>query len=67
MYYFYNRSCVGRESFKAFQAGDLSWLTDTPVVFLNIGQYVNNHNAGNNYSVCQIIQIIHLNYFISNQ
>ena len=42
-----NRSCVGRESFKAFQAADLTWLTDTPIVCLNIGQYVNNHNAGN--------------------
>ncbi|KAJ9581408.1 hypothetical protein L9F63_023414, partial [Diploptera punctata] len=38
------KSCVGRESFKSFQAADVSWLTETPVIPLNVGQYVNNHS-----------------------
>lgn len=38
------KSCVGRDSFRSFQAADLTWLTETPVVPLNVGQYVNNHS-----------------------
>ncbi|PSN45257.1 SET domain-containing protein 9 [Blattella germanica] len=40
------KSCVGRDSVKPHQAADLTWLTDTPVMPLNIGQYVNNQSPG---------------------
>lgn len=40
------KSCVRRDSVCPYQAGDLTWLTDHPVMPLNIGQYVNNHSPG---------------------
>lgn len=38
------RSCMMRDSFWPYNSCDESWLTDTPVSPLNIGQYVNNHS-----------------------
>lgn len=35
-----------RDSVWPHQAGDLTWLTEHPVMPLNIGQYVNNHSPG---------------------
>ncbi|PNF32624.1 SET domain-containing protein 9 [Cryptotermes secundus] len=40
------KSCVRRDSVWPYQAGDLTWLTEHPVMPLNIGQYVNNHSPG---------------------
>jgi hypothetical protein len=40
------KSCVRRDSVWPHQAGDLTWLTEHPVMPLNIGQYVNNHSPG---------------------
>ncbi|KAE8740943.1 hypothetical protein FOCC_FOCC013556 [Frankliniella occidentalis] len=36
------RSCVNRDSFGHYQAADITWTTQKPVVPWNIGQYVNN-------------------------
>ncbi|GFR61476.1 SET domain-containing protein 9 [Elysia marginata] len=38
------KSCMRRDSLWPLPACDESWLTDTPVCPLNVGQYVNNHN-----------------------
>ncbi|GFO27655.1 SET domain-containing protein 9 [Plakobranchus ocellatus] len=37
------KSCLGRDSCWPLPACDETWLTDTPVCPLNVGQYVNNH------------------------
>ncbi|XP_069678242.1 SET domain-containing protein 9-like isoform X3 [Periplaneta americana] len=40
------KSCVSRDTMWPYQAGDLTWLTEHPLVPLNIGQYVNNQSPG---------------------
>ena len=36
------KSCVNRDSFGQYKAADISWITKSPIVPWNIGQYVNN-------------------------
>ncbi|RUS88585.1 hypothetical protein EGW08_003685 [Elysia chlorotica] len=38
------KSCMKRDSLWPLLACDESWLTDTPLCPLSVGQYVNNHN-----------------------
>jgi hypothetical protein len=49
-----------------YQAGDLTWLTEHPVMPLNIGQYVNNQSpgefSGKLFTVAQNVNwLIHFN------
>ena len=42
---FHFRSCAGREHMGAFPACDVSWLTNTKLNPLAVGQIVNNHTS----------------------
>ena len=40
------RSCLQRDRCGPYLMGDLTWLTESPVLPLSVGQYVNNFTQG---------------------
>ncbi|XP_067842306.1 SET domain-containing protein 9 [Heptranchias perlo] len=46
------RSCSGRDRLGPYKTSDVSWLTETPVNPLSVGQYVNNCSNEKAANVC---------------